>query len=501
VIVTKGLAMECELGRAVDALPGLVWTAAPDGQIDFVNQRWREYTGLGVEESLGRGWQTLVHPEDLPGLVAGWRGVPASSAPVVEAEARLRGSEGKYRWFLFVAHPSINASGQVIKWWGFGIDIDNRKRAEESLRESAARFRDYAETASDWLWEIGPDYKFTLLTENAFGSDPADRIGTRCWDHALDLETEPDKWRLVFATLDSRKPFRDFVYCSAVRTGSPMYVKASGKPVFDANGQFRGYRGTGTDVTAIMRAERAEASLRTAQAELFHASRLTTLGQLMASIAHDVNQPIAGVLINAAAALRWLTRQPPDVGQATQAINRIISDGKRATDIVARTRALVKKAPARRDDLEINEVISEVVGLTSSEVSKNAVQLRIQLAEGLPVIQGDRIQLQQVMLNLIMNAVEAMSEMSDDRRELLISSQPEADCVLVGVRDSGPGLPKVALERVFEPFYTTKSSGLGMGLSICRSIVEAHGGQLWAAANAPRGAAFQFTVPVISHQG
>ena len=138
----------------------------------------------------------------------------------------------------------------------FVLDLTERKCAEEALRESEGKFRDYAETASDWFWEIGPDYKFTLLTENAFGSDPADRIGTACWDHALDLETEPEKWRLVRATLDSRKPFRDFVYCSVGGNGSPMYVRASGKPVFDTNGEFRGYRGTGTDVTAIMRAQR-----------------------------------------------------------------------------------------------------------------------------------------------------------------------------------------------------------------------------------------------------
>ena len=162
----------------------------------------------------------------------------------------------------------FSASGELVEVVATHVDVTERKRAEEALRESEAKFRDYAETASDWFWEIGPDYKFTLLTENAFGSDPADRIGTACWDHALDLETEPEKWRLVRATLDSRKPFRDFVYCAAGGNGSPMYVKASGKPVFDANGEFRGYRGTGTDVTAIMRAQEAlresERSLRSA---------------------------------------------------------------------------------------------------------------------------------------------------------------------------------------------------------------------------------------------
>ncbi|MER9547125.1 PAS domain-containing protein, partial [Mesorhizobium sp. M0437] len=172
--------MQGELGGAVDELPGLLWTAAPDGQFDFLNQRWREYTGVALAEFHGRGWQTLVHPEDLPRLLAGGRSVPVSSAPI-EADVRLRGADGEYRWFLFLAHPSLDSAGQVIKWSGFSTDIDNRKRAEEELRESAARFRDYAETASDWLWEIGTDYNYTLLTENAFGSHPADRIGTKCW--------------------------------------------------------------------------------------------------------------------------------------------------------------------------------------------------------------------------------------------------------------------------------------------------------------------------------
>jgi len=207
----------------------------------------------------------------------------------------------------------------------FVIDMSDRKRAEEALRQSEAKFSDYAATASDWLWEIGPDYKFTLLTENAFHSDPADRIGTFCWDHALDLETEPEKWRLVWATLDSRKPFRDFVYCSVDGAGSPMYVKVSGKPVFDANGEFRGYRGTGADVTAIIRAQRAEASLRSVEAEareseqryrkaqlqLAHANRVATMGQLTSSIAHEVNQPITAAVTYALAARRVNRRGVP----------------------------------------------------------------------------------------------------------------------------------------------------------------------------------------------
>jgi predicted ATPase/signal transduction histidine kinase len=242
-------------------------------------------------------------------------------------------------------------------------------------------------------------------------------------------------------------------------------------------------------------AEREE-KLRTVQAELTRVSRVTTLGQLTASIAHEVNQPIAGVLINASTAQRRLAREPSDVEGARRAIDRIIRDGERAGEIVARTRAMVKKAPARKDDLAINQAILEVIGLTHSEVSKNGIQLQTQLAADLPIIQGDRVQLQQVMLNLVMNAVEAMSQISDGSRELLISTRAEANSVLVAVCDSGPGLSEADLERIFEAFYTTKPSGLGMGLSICRSIVEAHGGRLWASANTPSGATFQFTLPM-----
>src|SRR6478672_2034919 len=205
---------------------------------------------------------------------------------------------------LIDANQRLEVTNKTLR-----IENVERKRAERALRESEANFRDYAETASDWFWEIDPDYKFTLLTENAFGSHAADRIGTACWDHALDLETEPEKWRLILATLDSRKPFRDFVYRGLSGSGSPMYVRASGKPVFDANGEFRGYRGTGTDITALRTVEaearESEQRYRKAQLELAHANRVATLGQLTSSIAHEVNQPITAAVTNAQAALRW----------------------------------------------------------------------------------------------------------------------------------------------------------------------------------------------------
>jgi C4-dicarboxylate-specific signal transduction histidine kinase len=233
-----------------------------------------------------------------------------------------------------------------------------------------------------------------------------------------------------------------------------------------------------------------------AQAELAHVNRVATMGQLTASIAHEVNQPIAATVSNAQAGLRWLDRQPPDLDEVRQALACIAEDGKRAGEVIAGIRELMKKAPSRKDRVEINGAIREVIELTRSEAVKNGVSVQTELADGLPLTQGDRVQLQQVMLNLIVNAVEATSGVSEGSRELLISTRKaEPGGVRVAVRDTGPGLTPAALEHLFEPFHTSKPNGLGLGLSICRSIIEAHGGQLWASANVPRGAVFQFTLP------
>jgi PAS domain S-box-containing protein len=377
----------------------------------------------------------------------------------------------------------------------FVLDLTDRKRAEEALRESEAKFRDYAETASDWFCEMDHDYKLTMLTPNAFGSGAADRIGKTCAESALDLETEPEKWQRIWTVLDSRQPFRDFVYCTRGGDGAPMYVRASGKPMFDAKGEFRGYRGTGTDVTAIVRAQRVEASLRTVQAELAHVNRITTLGQLTASLAHEIAQPIASARNNARAALNFLNRSPPDVMEVGEAVGCVVGDVDRAGEIIERIRDHIKNAPPRKVDFDLNDAINEVVVLAKSATTTNRVSVHTRLTEGALSIRGDRVQLQQVILNLILNAIEAIGSIEAGAREVSISSEQGGDRILVAVRDSGPGVDPERLERVFDAFYTTKPSGVGMGLSICRSIIDAHGGRLWAEANVPRGAAFQFILP------
>ena len=266
-----------------------------------------------------------------------------------------------------------------------------------------------------------------------------------------------------------------------------------GEPLRDREGRIIQWYGLSIDIDE---AKKAEASLQTVQAELARVSRLTTLGQLTASIAHEVTQPIASSRNNARAALNFLDRQPPDLSEVKEALECVVADADRAGDIIERIRDQIKKTPPRKDRVDLNKAVNEVILLARSAITENGVSVQTLLTEGPLLVQADRVQVQQVVSNLILNAVEAMGSVEEGPRELLIKTeQHQPNGVLVVVRDSGPGIDPEHLERVFEAFYTTKSNGVGMGLSICRSIIEAQGGRLWADANEARGAVFQFTLP------
>jgi C4-dicarboxylate-specific signal transduction histidine kinase len=283
----------------------------------------------------------------------------------------------------------------------------------------------------------------------------------------------------------------DFEHRLLMPDGKTKKIHVVGHPVLNESGELVEFVGTAMDVTELRRAEEERQALA-------HANRIATMGQLTASIAHEVKQPIAATVINAHAARRWLGAQPPELEEVRQALDRIGRDGRRAGEVIDRIRTLVENAPPRKEALAINDAIREVIALLHGEVVKHGIAVQTQLAEGLPRIQGDRAQLRQVILNLILNAIEAMGGVRDGRELRVSTGRADAGGVLVTVRDTGPGLDPAKLERLFEAFYTTKPSGLGMGLSICRSIVEAHGGQLWADANIPHGAVFQFALPPIA---
>jgi C4-dicarboxylate-specific signal transduction histidine kinase len=275
-----------------------------------------------------------------------------------------------------------------------------------------------------------------------------------------------------------------------------VYVRSSGKPLFDASGNFLGYRGTGTDITAMIRADHAEQALREAQAELARVTRVTTLGELTASIAHEVNQPLAAVIANAEASLRWLDRETPDLAAVRRSVEWAISDASRASDVIRGVRALANKSDIERAPLDVNDIIRDVIALVQRELVSHSVSLRTELVPAPPLILGDRVQLQQVTINLVMNGIEAMESVTDRPRELVIQSRRDgAQRMLVSVTDCGVGISHDDADRLFKAFFTTKSGGMGMGLSICRSIVEAHGGRISASRNRGPGATFQFVLP------
>ena len=404
--------------------------------------------------------------------------------------------DSSIKWVHLTSHEFRDGGGE-LEIVGAVSDITQVKEAEDALRENEQRFRDFAETASDWLWEIDADFKFTRLTGSALGSHSEHRIGAVYWADALDLETEPEKWRIIWEALAERDAFRDFIYSLAGDAGSPIYVKSSGKPVFDVNGEFRGYRGTATDVTAIVRAQEIEKSLRVIQADFAHLSRVTTLGELAASIAHEITQPIAAARNNARAALNFLDKQPPDLGEVGEALHCIVGDADRAGSIIDRIRDHIRKKPPRKEHFDLNKAILEVIVLAQSAITVSKVAMKTRLLEGALFVEGDRVQLQQVVLNLVLNAVEAIDLVQEGPRELSITSERgHGRGVLVAVRDTGPGVDRENLERVFDAFHTTKSRGVGMGLAISRSIIDAHGGRLWVESNKPRGATFQFSLPM-----
>jgi len=356
---------EHRLRLVIDTLPAIVWSKSPDGSADFVNQRFREYTGLSVEEGLGWGWmRNAFHPEDR--AEEEWRAAFAAGQPF-EKEARLRRADGTYRWFLLRAVPLRDEQGRVVKWYGTTTDIDDRKRAEDELRQ--------------------------------------------------------------------------------------------------------------------------------AQEDLARVTRGVAMGQLAAAIAHEVNQPLTAIVTNGNFCVRTLDGATSNPDELRAAITAIVNDGTRASSVISRIRGLLMKGSPNRTDLDINQIIQDVTILLRNEFTRNRVSLRTELPSDLPRVTGDPVQLQQVLINLIMNAIEATRTSTTGRREILIRSAKNLDDVLVQVQDSGPGIKPELAHRVFEPFFTTKEKGIGMGLSISHSIIESHGGRLGIAPSST-GALFEFTLPI-----
>jgi PAS domain S-box-containing protein len=396
------------------------------------------------------------------------------------------------------ARDDLKVTVEELRHTNEALQEESRERrsAEESLRRSEgylAEAQRLTHTGS-WVWDVAGRGALYLSDEwyRIYGFDPKE--GLPPWEQRLQ-RTHPEdraKWQDAIDRALSEKSDYDVEFRILLPGGAVKYLHTAGHPVFNASGDLAQFVGSSTDITERKRAEEA---LRQAHADLAHVSRVTTMGELMASLAHEVNQPIAAAVTNANTCVRWLAAGTPNLEESRAAALRIVKDGTRAAEIIKRIRLLFKKSPAQQELVDVNEVIREMIVLLRGEATRYKILLRTELAPDLPSILGDRVQLQQVLMNLMMNSIDAMKEV-DGARELAVKSQTaESEQVLVSVSDSGVGLPAQQVDQIFNAFFTTKSQGTGMGLRISRSIVESHGGRLWATDNFPRGASFHFALP------
>jgi PAS domain S-box-containing protein len=498
---------EQELRLVIDTIPAIVWRKLPDGSADFINQRFREYWGLSADEGLGWGWVNAIHPDERKKFEEEWRAACAAGAPF-DKEARLRRADGEYRRVLLRAVPRRDEDGNIVKWYGTTTDIEDHKRAETALRRSEAYL------AEAQRLSLTGSFAWNVSRGEVFWSDEMYRIlgfdrATKSTLELLFQRIHPGDRAFVQATLDRASmdgTDLDIEHRLLMPEGSVKYVHVVGHTVSD---ETAGIERAGIDsfglefigaVMDVTTAKRAAEELHEAQAALAHVTRVTTLGELTASIAHEVNQPLAALVANAEACLRWLDRGTPELDQARRSVEMIIKDGHRAGEVIRRARALSKKTDPQMAPLDINDVVHEVIALVQREVFSHRVSLRTELAPALPEVLADPVQLQQVLINLVINGIEAMQPLTDRPRQLVIRSrQEEADQVLVTVTDSGVGISAENADQLFNPFFTTKPGGLGMGLSICRSIIEAHGGRLSASGNIGPGATFQLALPSYGH--
>ena len=393
--------------------------------------------------------------------------------------------------------PVFDKTGRFIGYRGVGRNITERKRAEEALRRSEAYLAEaqrLSHTGTTVFNAAGPVY-FSEESYRILGLDPQQGLPDRAT--VLQRIHPDDRDRVDEAFREASRQKRGFAveFRIVLPDGALKFLETTGYPLVSADGELVEMLGTTVDVTEQKRAQEQSERLRQLEADLAHMNRLSIMGELTASLAHEILHPIATARNNARAGMRFLDLSPPDLSEVKEALGCVVRDADRAKDIVGRIRDHIKKAPPRKDRFDLNEAINEVIGMVQSSIDRNSVSVQIRFKDGLVPVRGDRVQLQQVVLNLILNAVEAMSSVEGTRNLSISTEEEQTGGVRVVVSDSGPGIDPAHLKRIFNPFYTTKTSGIGIGLSICRSIVDAHEGRLWADDNQASGAVFQFTLP------
>jgi len=491
-----------ELELTIDSIPVMVSTFDADGTRSFVNQTWQNYTGHTGREATGKGLNSSVyyHPDDVRRFENAWR-VSQAKGEMLSIDVRTRRADGVYRWYTMRRAPRRDEKGNIVKWYSVGVDVEDQKAAENALRRSETQLanaerelRLTLDSIPALVWRAGlegsPDFlNQPALDYTGLSLDQAETGWPRAF-HPDDRKGMLVKWTAIRASgmpggLEAR--LRRF-------DGEYRWFSFQAVPLRDESGNIVKWYGSSTD---IEERKRAESALHDARTALAHASRVTMLGEISATIAHEVNQPLAAIITNGQACLRFLRHETPDLEDVRGALEWIVKDGNRASGIIQRVRGLLKNTGIQKTPLDVNDVIGEVAALLQRELDAQDVILRLELAPALPPAIADRVQIQQVIINLTMNGVDALQAINDRPRGLLVrSSRNEAGQVVVAVKDSGVGISLENASRVFDPFFSTKPGGLGIGLSICRSIIEDHGGRLWTSDDRDGpGATFQFSLP------
>ncbi|HEY4734338.1 MAG TPA: PAS domain-containing protein [Gemmatimonadaceae bacterium] len=485
---------ERELRQMTETIPEMLWSATPDGAIDYCNLRFLEYTGISAQDVTGAGWQKTIHPEDAARAAPIWSACIAAGITYrVEVRTR-RITDHAYRWCVVTALPLRDERGRILKWHGSVIDVHDWKQAQEELRRSEALLADAQRISAtgSFSWRVD--------TDDITFSDELYRIFELGAGSAISLEqigarVHPDDRPMLSQFIaQARGSAGTLAYelRLLMPDGRIKYTRTHGNVVHHPNAP-RECVGAMQDVTQRHLSDRA---LDQARSDLARVTRSITVGALTASIAHEVNQPLSGIITNAGTCVRLLTADPPNVNGALDTARRTIRDGNRAADVIARLRTLFTNRAVTAEVLDLNDAAQEVVSLLSNDLQRNRVVLRTELDGDPLLVAGDRVQLQQVILNLMRNASDAMTDVEDRPRHLVIRTErDDPDRVRLTVEDVGTGLDPVAAGRLFDAFYTTKRDGMGIGLSVSRTIIERHGGRLWAASNEGPGATFAFSIP------
>jgi PAS domain S-box-containing protein len=486
---------ERELLTLVDVMPAFVGTAAPDGSVEFISQGFLDFTGFSREQGMGWGWENAVHPEDHDRVVATWRAGLAVGEPI-EHKLRCRRADGTYHWFLCRSHPLRDDAGHVLKWYVTLTNIDTLKETESALQARKHDLLAIIETIPSLLWSASPTGEVTHISQRVleYTGLSLEEFHNLGWKRIIHPDDFEDTAKAYFRAIQSGEP-----YCATHRLrrrdGEYRWYYASGESLRDADGRIIQWYGLSIDIDER---KRAEDHLRDTRDKLATASRLATVAELAGSIAHELNQPLMSIFANAQAAKRWLNAAPPNVTEVNSSIERTIRDARAADETIQHIRALFKQKSVIKKEVSIVDMMREAIRLVQEDPNMRAVQIDWHVDENLPEIPADHIQIQEVLINLISNAIEAVEDNKISPLITIRATGTDQKEMVIRVIDNGPGVNDP--EKIFDAFVTTKAKGMGMGLAVSRSIVEAHGGRLWAENSKAGGAIFNVALP-LSHAG